>query len=189
MEQLITEENHRPHLTRYSYADFELVNTQSYAVWAPEDVNAPSIDDGPGREEQILELPLRDVPGNVTVYRMSDTELRLVWPSVSAGAGLPPRDREIEINVHSHLIEPVYASPWASDPACQVKVSSNQVRSAKLYDFKDISHCYEFQRAITGFKVVQERINCPMVTGQKEDEWKRKTPNMAIQTTSSIPCK
>jgi hypothetical protein len=160
MEQLIIEEIHQPDLTRYSDADFELVNAQSYAIWASEDINPdPGIDDGPGHEEQILELPLRDVPGNLTVYRMSDTELRLVWRIVGSGTGLPPRDREIKINVHSHLVEPVYASPWASDPTYQVKISYSQVRSAILYDFKDIFHCYEFQRAITGFKVVHDQIN------------------------------
>jgi hypothetical protein len=173
MEQLITEEIHRPDLTQYSEADFELVNQQSYAIWASEDVNPdPSIDDGPGREEQILDLPLRDVSGNLTVYRMSDTELRLVRPTVSSGTGLPPRDREIEINIHSHLIEPVYASPWASDPTCQVKISSSQVRSARLYDFKDISHCYEFQRAITGFKVVHDRVNVQWSLDKKKTSGK-----------------
>jgi hypothetical protein len=173
MQQLITEEIHRPDLTRYEDADFELVNSQSYAIWASEDVNPdPSINDGPGHEEQILELPLRDVLGNLTVYRMSDTELRLVRPTVSSGTGLPPRDREIEINVHSHLIEPVYASPWASDSTCQVKISSSQVRSARLYDFKDITHCHDFQRAITGFKVVHDRINVQWSLDKKKTSGK-----------------
>jgi hypothetical protein len=158
IQQLIDDETQRPDLTHYSDSDLELVNAQSYAIWASEDANSDlSIDDGPGREEQILELPLRDVPGNLTVYRMSDTELLLVRPTVSSATGLPPRDRETEINVHSHLVEPVYASPWALDPTCQIKISSSQVRGGRLYDFKDISHCYEFQRAITGFKVVHDR--------------------------------
>jgi hypothetical protein len=173
MEQLITEESHRPDLTRYSDADFELVSENSYAIWATEEVNPDSsIDDGSGRDEQILELPLRDVPGNLTVFRMSDTELRLVRPIVSSGAGLPPRDCEIEINVHSHHVEPVYASPWSSDPTCQIKISSSQVRSARLYDFKDISHCYDFQRAITGFKVVHDRENVQWSLDKKKTSGK-----------------
>lgn len=157
MEQLITEEIYRPDLTRYSDADFELVSGASYAIWTAEDADPDSmVDDGSRREEQILELPLRDVPGSLTVFRMSETELRLVQPTVSS-VGVPPRDREIEINVHSHQFDPVYATPGSSDPTCQVNISSSQVKSAKLYDFKEISHVHDFQRAVTGFKVVHDR--------------------------------
>jgi hypothetical protein len=173
MEQLITEESYRPDLTRYFDADFELVSAASYAIWTAEEVDPGSIvDDGSGREDQILELPLRDVPGNLTIFRMSDTELRLVRPTVSSGAGLPPRDRETEINVHSHHMEPVYASPWSSDPTCQVKVSSSQVRSATLYDFKEISHVHDFQRAVTGFKVVHDRANVQWSLDKKKTSGK-----------------
>jgi hypothetical protein len=173
MEQLINEESHRPDLTRYSEADFELVGAASYAIWTPEEVDPDSIlDDGSGREDKILELPLRDVPGNLTVFRMSDTELRLIRPTISSGTGLPPRDREVEINVHSHHIEPVYASPWSADPTCQVKISSSQVRSARLYDFKEISHVYEFQRAVTGFKVVHDRENVQWSLDKKKTSGK-----------------
>ena len=116
-------------------------------------------DDGLRLEEQILELPLRDIPGALTVFRMSDTELRLVQPTVITDSGLPSRDREVEINVHSYRFEPVYASPWSVEPACQVKISSSQVRSARVYEFKDIADVYQFQRAITNFKVVHDQEN------------------------------
>jgi hypothetical protein len=160
MEQLICDEKSRSDLTRYSEADFELVNATSYAIWTADEVDpGPINDDGPGSEEQILELPMRDAAGALTVFRMSDTELRLVRPTVSSGTGLPPRDRESEINVHSHHFEPVYASPLSSEPTNQVKISSSQVRSARLYDLKEINHVYELQRAVTGFKVVHDRIN------------------------------
>jgi hypothetical protein len=111
------------------------------------------------RNSRQIELPLRDVSRTLTVFRRSDTELQLMQPTISSDTGLPPQDRELEINVHFHHIEPVYASPWSSNPTCQVKISSSQARSAILYDFKDISHCHEFQRAITGFKVVHDREN------------------------------
>ena len=160
MEQLIREESYRPDLTRYSESDFELVDAASYAVWSSDQADTDTtVDDGIGREEQILELPLRNVPGNLTVFRMSDTELRLVQPTSSLGSGLPSRDREFEINVHSHHFEPVYASPWSSELTHQVKISSSQVRSARLFDFKEIDNVYEFQRAVTGFKVVHDRVN------------------------------
>ena len=160
MEQLICDEKGRSDLTHYSEADFELVNATSYAIWTADEVDpGPIDDDGPGSEEQILELPMRDAAGALTVFRMSDTELRLVRPTVSSGTGLPPRDRESEINVHSHHFEPVYASPLSSEPTNQVKISSSQVRSARLYDLKEINHVYELQRAVTGFKVVHDRIN------------------------------
>jgi hypothetical protein len=160
MEQLICDEKDRPDLTQFSEADFERVNATSYAIWVADEVDpGPINDDGPGSEEQILELPMRDAPGALTVFRMSDTELRLVWQAVSSGTGLPPRDRESEINVHSHHFEPVYASPLSSEPTNQVKISSSQVRSARLYDLKEIGHVYELQRAVTGFKVVHDRMN------------------------------
>lgn len=168
MEQLITEETYRPDLTRYSDADFELVSGASYAIWTAEDVDAdPMVDDGLGREEQILELPLRDVPGSLTVFRMGETELRLVRPTVSS-VGVPPRDREIEINVHSHQFDPVYATPESSDPTCRVMISSPQVKSARLYDFKEISHVHDFQRAVTGFKVVYDREKVPWALDKKK---------------------
>jgi hypothetical protein len=173
MEQLIRDEKGRSDLTRYSEADFELVNATSYALWVADEVDpGPIDDDGPGSEEQILELPMRDAPGALTVFRMSDTELRLVRPTVSSGAGLPPRDRESEINVHSHHFEPVYASPWSSEPTNQVKISSSQVRSARLYDLKEIDHVYELQRAVTGFKVVHDRVNVQWTLNKKEKSGK-----------------
>jgi hypothetical protein len=160
MQQLIGDEVSRPDLTTYSEADFELLNAAAYAIWIADNAEQDAIvDDGLGLEEQILELPLRDVPGALTIFRMSDTELRLVQPTVIPGSGLPPRDREVEINIHSHRFEPVYASPWSVEPACQVKISSSQVRSGRVYEFKDIADIYQFQRAITGFKVVHDREN------------------------------
>jgi hypothetical protein len=169
MEQLIRDEKGRSDLTRYSEADFELINATSYAIWVADEVDPGLIDDdGPGSEEQILELPLRDAPGALTVFRMSDTELRLVRPTVSSGTGLLPRDRESEISVHSHHFEPVYASPWSSEPTNQVKISSSQVRSARLYDLKEIDHVYELQRAVTGFKVVHDRMNVQWTLNKKE---------------------
>jgi hypothetical protein len=173
MEQLIRDEKSRSDLTRYSEADFELVNAASYAVWVADKVDpGPIDDDGPRSEEQILELPLRDAPGALTVFRMSDTELRLVRPVVSSGTGLPPRDRESEINVHSHHLEPVYASPWSSEHTNQVKISSSQVRSARLYDLKEIDHVYELQRAVTGFKVVHDRPNVQWTLNKKDKSGK-----------------
>ena len=173
MQQLIQDESQRPDLTQYSEGDFDLVNAASYAIWTTDQVDADEIkDEEAGREEQILELPLRDVPGALIAFRMSDTELRLVRPTVSSGAGLPSRDRELEINVHSHHFEPVYASPWSSEPTCQVKISSSQVRSARLYDFKQIDHVYDFQRAVTGFKVVHDRVNVQWSLDKKKKSGK-----------------
>jgi hypothetical protein len=159
MEQLILEESYRPDLTPYSDAECQQVNEASYAIWNVEEFNTdPMTDDRADNEEQILELPLRDVPGNLTIFKMSDTELRLMRPVVNSGS-LPPRDRETEINVHLHRCEPVYASPWSLDATCQIKISSSQVRSATVYDFKEISHVHEFQRAVTRFKVVYDQEN------------------------------
>ena len=181
LQQLVEDESHRPDLTQYSEPDFDMVNSASYAIWVTDDVDpGPSVEEGPGCEEQILELPMRDVPETLAVFRMSDTELRLVRSIVSSSTGLPPRDCETEINIHLHQFEPVYARPSSSEPAFQVKISSSQARSARLYDFKKISHAHEFQRAITGFKVVHDRENVQWSLDKKIDK-KKKSGKARIQ--------
>jgi hypothetical protein len=174
IQQLVEDESHRPDLTQYSEPDFDMVNSASYAIWVTGDVDpGPSVEEGPGCEEQILELPMRDVPETLAIFRVSDTELRLVRSIVSSSTGPPPRDRETEVNIHLHQFEPVYACPWSSEPTFRVRISSNQAGNTRLYDFKEISHVLEFQRAVTGFKVVHDRENVQWLLDKKIDKKKR----------------
>lgn len=187
MQQLIGDEVMRPDLTPYSEADFDLVNTAAYTIWIADDAEQDAVvDDGLRLEEPILELPLRDIPGALTVFRMSDTELRLVQPTVITDSGLPSRDREVEINVHSHCFEPVYASPWSVEPACQAKISSSQVRSARVYEFKDIADVYQFQRAITNFKVVHDQQNVQWSLDKKNRNGKARLQLWQYKPLTSI---
>jgi hypothetical protein len=143
-----------------------LLPDSSFSIWVAEapPVRPPDLAEPRPLEEKILELALPGTFGTrqstVTVFRKSESKIRLVKTTKDDQNQYFHHEVETPLNIESDRLIPTYATP--SDPSTatnNVMLCNSQGQDPTWYSLKDAADVLHFQRALTGFRVSHQILN------------------------------
>ncbi|KAL2038376.1 hypothetical protein N7G274_009027 [Stereocaulon virgatum] len=143
-----------------------LLPDSSFSIWVAEapPVRPPDLAEPRPLEEKILELALPGTFGTrqstVTVFRKSESKIRLVKTTKDDQNQYFHHEVETPLNIDSDRLIPTYATP--SDPSTatnNVMLCNVQGQDPIWYSLKDAADVLHFQRALTGFRVSHHILN------------------------------
>ena len=137
----------------------------SFSVWFDEEPSpclAAVTENGPS-DEMILELPLQVAHSRyrstLTVYRKTDTTLRLISTIKDDQNGNFLVQDSIDINMNYTSLVPAYAASQDGPMVNNNVLLCNQGQDTKCYRLRDPANTADFQRALTGYRVSHEMSN------------------------------
>lgn len=143
-----------------------LLPESCFSIWYVEEppTRPPDLADKRPLEEKILELTLPCTLGTrkstITVFRKSESQMRLVTTTKDDQNQYFHHEIETHVNMESDRLIPTYATP--GDPSTitnNVMICSNEGQDPKWYSLKAADDVLHFQRALTGFCVSHQMLN------------------------------
>ena len=114
-------------------------------------------------EEKILELPLQSVHSThrstLTVYRKSDTNLRLVSATIDDQNDNFLLQESMDVDMNQTGLVPVFAASHGTSTVNSNVLLCNQGQDTKSYNLREPADIAQFQRALTGFRVSHDMSN------------------------------
>ena len=114
-------------------------------------------------EEKILELPLQSLystnPSTLTVFRKSDTALRLVSATKDDQNDHFLLQESMDVNMVQTGLVPVFAASQETSTVSNNVLLCNQGQDTKFYNLRDPADIARFQRALTGYRVSHDMSN------------------------------
>ena len=153
-------------LVRPSSDRISLLPESCFHIWFIEEplTRPPDLAEQRPLEEKILELALPGTFGTrkstITVFRKSESNMRLVTTTKDDQNQYFHHERETHVNMEADRLIPTYATPGdASTMTNNVMICSNEGRDPEWYSLKDPDDVLHFQRALTGFFVSHQMLN------------------------------
>lgn len=114
-------------------------------------------------DEKILELPLQSVNNTyrstLTVFRKSETALRLVSATVDSQNKDFLLEESMDVDMNQTGLVPEFAAPLDSSTVNSNVLLRNHGQDTKCYNLRDPADTAQFQRALTGFRVSHDISN------------------------------
>lgn len=114
-------------------------------------------------EEKILEIALPNPDttrqSRLVFFRRSDHELRIVRSTTDAENDFFSEAESYEMSVYTTRFIPAYAVPGYLASTNSVFLQNRGVQTERAYELKCLADVHDFQRAVTGFKVVHDAVN------------------------------
>lgn len=108
-------------------------------------------------EEKILELALQSGysthPSNLTIFRKSDTVLRLVSATKDNQNEGFHCEESIDVNMAQTSLVPIFAASQDNSTVNNNVLLCNQGQDTRSYNLRNLADVAAFQRALTGFRV------------------------------------
>ncbi|KAK3178116.1 hypothetical protein OEA41_000249 [Lepraria neglecta] len=137
-----------------------------FSIWVVEAAPVRPLDLAEQRplEEKIVELALPGTFGTrqstVTVFRKSESKMRLVKTTKDDQNQYFHHEVETPLNIESDRLIPTYATPGDPSTATNnVMLCSSEGQDPVWYSLKDPADVLQFQRALTGFRVSHQMLN------------------------------
>ncbi len=143
-----------------------LLPESCYSIWFIEKppTHPPHLAEQQPLEEKILELTLPGTSGTrkstLTIFRISESEMRLVTTTKDDQNQYFHHEKETHVNMEADRLVPTYATPGdASTMTNNVMICSNDGQNLRWFSLKDPADVLQFQRALTGFFVSHQMFD------------------------------
>ena len=136
-----------------------------FSIWVDEDSSArpTALTEHRPSDEKILEVPLQSLhnthQSTLTIFRKSDTTLRLVSTTKDDQNANFLSQESMDVNMVQTSLVPVFAAPQDTSTVNNNVLLCNQGQDTKFYNLCDPADVIQFQRALTGFRVSHEMSN------------------------------
>lgn len=138
---------------------------ECFSIWVDDENSlrpAPLNEHRPS-EEKILELPLQRQysthPSILTIFRKSDTALRLVSATKDDQNDRFHTAESVDVNMIQTGLVPVFAAPQNPSTVNNNVLLCHQGQDTKYYNLCSSADIAQFQRALTGFRVSHDMSN------------------------------
>lgn len=136
-----------------------------FSIWL-DDASPPrpaALNEHRPSEEKILELALQSGysthPSTLTIFRKSDTVLRLVSATKDSQNESYHCEESVDVNMVQTSLIPIFAASQDNSKVNNNVLLCNQGQETKSYNLRNLADVAVFQRALTGFRVSHDMSN------------------------------
>lgn len=138
---------------------------ESFSIWVSEIPSSPppNLAEQRSLEDKILELALPWSYGTrhetLTIFRVSDVDLRLVKTTKDEQNPFLHLEDSTELSMNSNRLIPIYANPAEASFNSNVLICNGQGQKPKSYPLNSSNDVDSFQQALTGYRVSHRMSN------------------------------